>query len=134
MRFNAQWNPFRPEKSEAWQQWAARLATDIGRLLDSFSQLLNGQITFGDGSDIDNIKGEWTTVTTVGITPGTNIAVPHKVGVVPPGFILMVPPVGGYVSRGNVAWTTTHLYLQCSVSNQWFTIFVLAPPVTESPN
>jgi hypothetical protein len=131
MKFNAQWNPFRPEKTESWQQWAVRITSYIGRLLDSLSQLINGQITFGNGTDFDNIKGEWRTVSTVGIPAGTEISVTHQLGVTPPGFILMVPPVGAYVSRGNTAWTKSHLYLQCSQTNQWFTIFVLAPPVTE---
>jgi hypothetical protein len=131
MKFNAQWNPFQPGRTESWQQWATRLATDIGRLLDSLSQLLNGQVTFGNGTDVDNLKGQWITVSTIGLSSGTDVEISHTLGIIPPGFILMVPPIDGFVSRGNAAWTKSAIFLRCSVTDQWFTIFVLAPPVTE---
>lgn len=129
MRFDATFNPFSPGRFSDLSKWAEAFTTAIQKLLDTLPRVLNGQISFGDGATADNIKGEWKTVTSHA-TGGTEFAVTHTLGVVPVGFLLVVPPASGTVNKGTTSWTTTNLYLNCSANAQTITIFVLAPPET----
>jgi len=129
VKFNVSFNPFSPEKFPSWQQWATRVTADVGKLLDTWAQWLNGQITFGNGTDIDNISGQWIEFTSHAVG-GTETAVSHTLGVVPVGFILMIPPVTGVVNKGATAWTTSTIYITVSTNAQSLKIFVLVPPVT----
>jgi hypothetical protein len=94
--------------------------------MDLLFRALNGGLSFGDGTNSDNLRGQWATVTTPA-TPGTEFAVPHTLGVVPTGFLLLCPPESGYVNRGATAWTTQNVYLTCSAATQTITLFLLAP-------
>jgi hypothetical protein len=85
---------------------------------------LNGGLTFGDGVDPDNIHGCWKTIADTGLA-NTDFAVAHTGGAVPVGFILMVPPAAGFIYKGGAAWTSTQIFLKCSVANQAVTVFVV---------
>lgn len=129
MRFNEAFNPFDPKNFSSWQQWASRITTDLGRVVVAISRIFEGQITFGNGIDIDNIKGEWITFTSHA-SGGTETAVTHTLGEIPVGFLTVIPPASGTVNKGTTAWTSTTIYITCSANSQSVTIFVLAPPVT----
>jgi hypothetical protein len=94
------------------------------------SMLLNGLLTFGDGTDSDNIQGKWQSVSTPS-TPGLEFAVQHDLGVVPVGFLILVPPVAGVINNGASSWTTTNIYLTCTDPDQTALIFLVTPPVQD---
>lgn len=90
---------------------------------------LNGQLTFGDGTLTDNLAGVWVTYTTHA-TPGSESTVVHNLGIIPAGFILMVPPTAGVINNGATPWNTLNLYLTATSANKPVTIFVLRSPLT----
>lgn len=94
-----------------------------------FMAALNGALTFGDGVDIDNISGRWMTFTAP-TTPDEEIILDHNLGVIPCGFLVMIPPTSGTVNRTATPWTTTSLALSCSSGSETVTIFVLIPPLS----
>jgi hypothetical protein len=105
------------------------LIYDIGRYLRNVRDAINGRLTFGDGTTIDNIAGKWINVTSHA-SGGTETAIQHDLGVVPTGYILMVPPASGTIVRGATAWSTTHIYLTFSANSQTARLFLLVPPLS----
>ena len=121
-----------PEPSEDPKkqvQYLHRIYIDLGKQLQKIEEILNGRLTFGDFTGPDNVMGVWKLVSGAGA--GAEFPVLHNLGVVPMGFILMVPPVAGVVNRGATVWNKTQLFLTCTVASQTFTIFVVPPPTTE---
>ena len=108
-------------------EWSWRFVSDVGNHLRRLARIINGQITFGDGTDLDNIKGKWITFTASAVAGAEN-TIAHDLGVVPPGFLIAKPPTTGTVNLGATTWTTSNLYLTCSAASQTVVIFVLAPP------
>jgi hypothetical protein len=104
------------------------LIYDIGRYLRNIRDAVNGRITFGDGTNIDNIAGKWISVTSHA-SGGTETAIQHDLGVVPVGMLMMVPPASGTVVRGATAWSTTHIYLTFSANSQTAKLFLIVPPL-----
>ena len=110
--------------------WAREFITLVGDAFRSHSFALNGNLGFGDGTFYDNIKGKWVEYTT-NATPDTEDTVVHDLGVIPAGFLVMLPPKSGYLYNGSTTWTTTNLYLKCSAASQTVRIFVV-PPSTQT--
>lgn len=106
------------------------LINALAQQLILLNEVLNGKIHFGDRVDPDNMAGVWVSTTT-GPTPGTDFAVDHNLGVIPAGFILMVPPRSGVINGGITPWSTTQIFLKSTVAGEDFTIFVLPPPKQE---
>lgn len=106
------------------EQVLHRVALDITRVLKDLAWVINGRLGFGDGVSRDNIVGEWISFTS-SATPGAENTIAHNLGVVPCGFILMMPPQSGTVNKGTTAWTTSNIYLTCSAASQSVTIFLL---------
>lgn len=109
--------------------WVIKRIDGVWRAIRNITTALNGGLGFGDGTSIDNIAGKWVEYTTNAIA-NTEDAVTHDLGVIPAGFIVMVPPVSGVVNKGTTAWTTTTIYLKCSAADQTATLFLLIPPRT----
>jgi hypothetical protein len=110
-------------------KWAHTWFHTIYKLLLEVVTAINGNLTFGDGTSIDNVSGKWITYTT-NAAPDTEDAVAHNLGVIPPGFIVMIPPNAGFLYKGTTAWTTANIYLKCSAAAKQVTIFVLTRPRT----
>jgi hypothetical protein len=105
--------------------------TEVSRFIQRASQALGTRLGFGDGTDPDNVKGEWQTFTTHA-TPGTEFALAHTMGEVPVGFLVVVPPVSGTLNKGTTAWTTSNIYLTCTAASQSVKIFLLPISTYES--
>jgi hypothetical protein len=105
-----------------------QLAYDTWTLVQDLIRAINGSLGFGDGTNADNIRGQWVTVTTHG-TADTEFAVAHTLGVVPVGFIIMVPPKSGYLYNGGTTWTSSNIYLKCTGTSQTVTLFILPSSV-----
>src|SRR5215469_16124357 len=74
----------------------------------------NGNISFGDGTKIDNINGTWISVTTPG-SANTDFAVSHNLNRLPVGYLPMSKSAACDVYTGSVAATNTALTLRATV-------------------
>ena len=120
-----------PDDPKLLGAYMLQVLSDLAMQLSALSNILNGQLTFGDttSGSIDNMSGAMLAVTTHA-TPGTEFAVAHNLGVIPSGFLTLIPPQSGVLNKGATAWTTSNLYLTCTGSSQAITIFVCIPPQT----
>lgn len=114
------------EDGKELMQWADRLISGINYFADRVTTALNGNLSFGDGTDTDNITGKWLNFTS-NATPGAETAVTHDLGVIPVGFLMMIPPANGTWNKGPTAWTTTQLFITFSAASQTVRIFALLP-------
>jgi hypothetical protein len=112
---------------EGLLKWSRDYAQDVGHYFRRVTRLLNGEVSFGNGFETSNIKGEWIN-TSSNASVAADTAIQHSLGVVPAGFILMIPPASGIINIGITPWTPTHIYLKASVASQPFRIFIVAPP------
>jgi len=110
-----------PKDLETMYQWFRSFTAEL-------ATVINGALGFGDGVDADNVGGEWATIADTGII-SADVVIPHSLGAVPAGFILMIPPASGFITRSPTAWTSSNIYLRCSAPNQSLKIFILSPRV-----
>lgn len=98
--------------------------------LDSLFVCLQGRVRFGpgtSGNDGENIFGQWLQVTTNG-TKDTEDTFTHTCGTVPVGYIIVWQDKAGSLYQGpstGTAWTSTRIYLKCSVASVTFKLFLL---------
>jgi len=118
--------PIQPEPKELKDlpKYVDGQAHMIGEAVSQLQFLINGQLSFGDGTVTDNILGVWIKYT----TSGAEDILVHNLGGIPVGFLLVKPPLNGVINTGPSAWTTSTISLKSSVAGQTVTIFVLNPP------
>jgi hypothetical protein len=101
---------------------------DFTRMLFSLWQglalLINGNITFGDGTIIDNINGTWFNITAP-VAPNTDFTLNHNLNRIPAGYLVMEKDRACDVYTGSVAPTTTQITLRATVASAVLRIFVL---------
>ena len=105
--------------SEGYQK---DLFTDISNIFLAFQ----GRIRFGDGVDKargENMSGEFHTITTAGAN--TEVVVPHTLGVIPVGRIVLMQDKAGSLYSSTTAWTSTTIYVKCDAATVTFKIFLL---------
>jgi len=68
-------------------------------------------------------KRDRATVTTPG-TPDTEFAVPHGLGVIPSGFLVIDKDKAGDTYRGATTWSTEQIYLKTDVATVTLTLLV----------
>src|SRR5262245_21029001 len=93
-------------------------------------QHLNGGLGFGDGINSDNIFGVWVSYTSNAVA-NTEDAVTHNLGLVPVGFLVMDQDKAGVFYRSGTAWTSTQIFLKCSLATVVVKMFILAPSNTQ---
>jgi hypothetical protein len=87
---------------------------------------MGGNISFGNVTNTNteqNINGVWVT----GTSPSTaNMAftVTHVLGRVPVGFDVKRINAAGIIYDSGTAWTSTEIFLKCSVASATFTLFL----------
>lgn len=90
---------------------------------DSIHKILDGNVEYGDGVNSGNIAGNWITVTSPGVA-NTEFSFAHKLNKVPVGYHIMRRNNTGVIYDGTTAWTSSLIYLKCTVATQAMTIFV----------
>ena len=89
-----------------------------------------GRIRFGGGGDGDrgeNLSGEFHQFTT-SATPDAENTIGHGIGAVPIGYIILGQDKAGslyQLAATGTAWTSTNIYLKCSVASVTFLVFLL---------
>lgn len=107
------------------------LASAVGFLLRRFMTAVNGQLTLGNGTDADNVKGIWVSYTSNAIA-NTEDLITHNLGLIPVGILVVNQDKSASWYAGTTAWNTTTLSLKWSAASVTARIFILAPPTTES--
>jgi len=99
---------------------------DVDTDLKNFALFTQGRVRFGDGVDNvrgENMSGEFHAFTTAGAN--TEVVVPHTLGAIPVGRIVISQDKAGSLYSSTTAWTSTNIYVKCDVATVTFKIFLL---------
>ena len=108
---------------ERLQEYLNTLDGDIRNLFD----LTQGRVRLGDASDGElgeNVSGQFQVVADTGAAD-TEFTVSHGLGAVPIGYLLLNIDKAGVVYDSGTAWTSSNVYLKCSVANCAVTLFLI---------
>lgn len=92
--------------------------------------MLQGRVSFGtgvDGINGQNVSGQFQQFTTSG-TPDAENTIAHTVGSIPLGCLVLWQDKAGSLYQGpstGTAWTSTEIYLKCSVATVTFLVFLV---------
>ena len=98
--------------------------------LSKIFYLLQGRVSFGTGTDGvsgQNISGQFQEFTS-DASANTEFTVAHTVGSVPLGYLVLAQDKAGSLYQMDdtgTAWTSTNIYLKCSVSSVKFLVFLV---------
>jgi len=87
-------------------------------------RMLENNLSFGDGTNPDNLAGQWKNYTTNAVAD-TEDAVSHTLSRVPIGFLVFSASKAGILYKGSTAWTSTSIFLKCSAASTVVRIFIL---------
>jgi hypothetical protein len=96
----------------------------IKNVYQNFSQVVNGSLGFGDGTNPDNISGSWINVTAP-VAPNTDFTVNHNLGRIPVGYWAMQKDRACDVYTGSIAATSTALTLRATVASAVLRLFII---------
>lgn len=95
----------------------------LRRIYSYLATIVNGQISFGDGVNRDNIDGNWVSTVTP-VAPNTDFTLTHNLGRIPVGFLLMSSDRAVSIYNGTVPWTVTTITLKASVASAAVSLFI----------
>lgn len=96
----------------------------LNKLYQQMARVINGQLGFGDGSQLDNMAGAWANVTS-SVATGTEFAITHNLGYVPIGYLVFTQNKPASFYLGSSAWTTTQIFLKADNSSVAVKLFIL---------
>ena len=96
----------------------------LRRLYELLARGVNYNISFGSGTESENINGVWANVVTPGVA-NTDFTVTHNLGRVPVGYIVMKKDIATDIYDGSVAATVTQITLRATVATVTVRLFVL---------
>jgi hypothetical protein len=127
LRIPPTWS-FGQAPAQVTKDWLGRMLGEIGSLWQYCQQAMNGNLTFGDKYDTDNIKGGWFSFTSHAVAD-TEFALVHNLGQVPIGVLdFCLKDKAGVLYQGPTPWTTSTIYLRCNVASTAFRVFVVLGP------
>lgn len=103
---------------------------DLQTQIDKLFTVLQGRVNFGtgvDGVDGQNIAGQFQQFTS-SATPDAENTISHTVGSIPTGYIILWQDKAGSLYQSPTVgsdWTSTDIYLKCSVASVTFLIFIV---------
>ncbi len=101
-----------------------KFAQAVLRAWQLLTQVINGQISFGNGSSPDNIAGVWSAVVDTGLA-NTDFTVTHNLGRIPVGYLTMTASIATDIYTGSVSATKTQLTLRSSAAHASILLFVV---------
>lgn len=101
-----------------------KFSSMLRKLYEQLARIVNGNISFGNGTGFDNIRGVWVAIGDTGAA-NTDFTFNHNLLYIPTGFILMNQTKAGILYQGSVPWTDKQMTLKCSVANDSILIFVI---------
>ena len=72
----------------------------------------------------DNFNAETKIVADTGVA-NTEFSISHTLKRVPTGYIAIKNSTSGVIYNGTTSWTTTAIYLRCSVANANITVIII---------
>lgn len=107
--------------------WARDVNTDLNQVF----LCLSGRVRFGGNNTTkgigENIQGQFLTYTTNG-TKDTEDTIAHNLDSIPVGYIVVSKNKAGDIyqqATTGTAWTSSNIYLKCSVASVTVTLFLL---------
>jgi len=103
---------------------------EIDKDLITLFNCLSGRVRFGNGNtgrDGENVFGQWLTITTNAVA-NTEDTFNHSCGVIPVGYIIVWQDKAGSLYQGpttGTSWTSSSIYLKCSIASVTFKLFLL---------
>jgi len=85
--------------------WLTSFFALIRRLYENIALAFKGQISFGDGIDVDNIRGTWKTA----VSAAGNFTVNHNLGYIPTGWFMV--KTDAFENLKFISSTTTQITL-----------------------
>jgi len=104
--------------------YANSLHKSLYNYFNNLINIINGRLSFGDGTYSDNFDGVWLSFTTP-VTPDTEFAVQHSLKRVPKFWLVMSQDQGGVLYKSSTSWTDTQVYFKCTQANMNVTIFLM---------
>ena len=86
-------------------------------------KVLRGNVSFGDGTNNDNVDCQWVKGTTPGAA-NTEFNLTHKLGRIPVGFHITTKNGACDVYQSTTAWTNTKIYLKANGTTINITLLV----------
>lgn len=113
-------------KDVPFEQQSKQIDTQINSIIN----VLQGRVRFGtgtDGANGENVQGQFQQFTSDG-SANTEFSVTHTMGAIPKGYIVLWQDKAGSLYQGpttGTAWTSSTVYLKCSISSVTFLIFLI---------
>lgn len=96
------------------------LNTVLDNLIIELRKIINGGIQISENLNVKLVSY------TSNATPDTETVCPHTLGKTPAGYIIYGQDIAGnlYTSTGGTAWTSTNIYLKCTVASVTFKLII----------
>src|SRR5208282_6099789 len=117
--------PVDPTKLVGSHGWLQSFVSMLQKILQRWAVIINGNLSFGDGVESDNISGAWVSVSTPG-TPNTDFTVTHNLGRIPVGYLPMSKAAATDVYTGSVPATATQLTLRATATGVAIKLFIFS--------
>lgn len=124
MRIPYQLDLSRTGQNQDYKSIFDRFQGAVKKYTETIAGVLNGQVGFGNGTEIDNMQGRWINTTSPGVAD-TDFTVDHNLGRVPVGFITISVDKAAVIYTGSIAWTTTQMTLKVNAATVALRIFVI---------
>jgi hypothetical protein len=106
-------------------KWVDSFVQMIKNVYQNLAQAINGNLTFGDGTNQDNFDGSWININTP-VTPNTDFTMNHNLGRIPAGYIVMEKNAACDVYTGSVVATKTAITLRATVAGVAIRLFIIS--------
>jgi len=110
-------------RNKGWPPALNSFAQMLRRLYEALARTINGQLSFGNLSNLDNISGYWFSGTSP-VGADTDFTITHSLGRVPMGYLVFSKAASCDVYTGSVVATSVTLTLRCTQSAIALVIFV----------
>lgn len=96
----------------------------IRTVYQNLIQAINGNLGFGDGTNLDNINGSWINAVTP-VASNTDFTVNHNLQRIPSGYWVMQKDRAVDIYTGSVTATSTQITLRATVASAAIRLFII---------
>ena len=94
----------------------------VRKVYEQLAIAFNGLIGFGDGTNRENINGNWVSFATPGVA-NTDFTITHNLGRIAVGYIIMSKTATCDLYNGSIAGTKTQITLRATVPGVNINVF-----------
>ena len=111
-------------KTQDYKSSFDRFQIVVKRYVERIANILNGQVWFGDGTNLDNMRGRWINTTTP-VAANTDFTVAHNLGRVPVGWLVFSQDKAGSIYLGTIVADNNDITLKASASSMLVRLFIV---------